>query len=303
MSNVTIFKSGTEVAVSERELSSLAKSLASSSTSRRIQANNNGTFKRLVNGETIGDPIRGELNIIIVNALPRVSRIFYAGEYDPDGEPTLPNCWSNLGDIPEEAAEDKQHANCAECPQNIKGSGQLGGRACRFQRRLAILVENDPSGNLYQFNIPAKSLFGKGQGNVHPFESYVRFLIHNGQSPDTVVTTVGFNDDADTLELLFTPHRELNDEEYEQVQTAQAHPDAERYIKLTVAQSDGVQKPAVTTKTVTVVEEIEEEKEEEVVKEPVKKKTSKKKVSKKEATDTQEKLADVVSKWADEDNA
>ena len=273
MSNVTIFKSGTEVAVSERELSSLAKSLASSSTSRRIHANNNGTFKRLVNGETIGDPIRGELNIIIVNALPRVSRIFYAGEYDPDGEPTLPNCWSNLGDIPEEAAEDKQHANCAECPQNIKGSGQLGGRACRFQRRLAILVENDPSGNLYQFNIPAKSLFGKGQGNVHPFESYVRFLIHNGQSPDTVVTTVSFNDDADTLELL------------------------------TVAQSDGVQKPAVTTKTVTVVEEIEEEKEEEVVKEPVKKKTSKKKVSKKEATDTQEKLADVVSKWADEDNA
>ena len=51
MSNVAIFKQQNAVAVTgNRELSDLAKSLASSTTSRRIQTNTNGTFKRIVNG-------------------------------------------------------------------------------------------------------------------------------------------------------------------------------------------------------------------------------------------------------------
>ena len=94
MSNVAIFKQQNAVAVSSgRELSDFAKSLASSTTSRRIQTNTNGTFKRIINGEQIGNAIRGEINLIIVDALPKVSRIYYKEKYDPNGEPTLPNCW------------------------------------------------------------------------------------------------------------------------------------------------------------------------------------------------------------------
>ena len=255
MSNVTIFKQQGAVASSRpRELSDLAKSLltrSSGGTSRRIQTNTNGTFKRVVNGEQIGNAVRGEINVVIVAVLPSVSRVYYAEKFDPNKEATLPNCWSNLGDKPEAAAADVQHTNCAACPQNIKGSGDNGGRACRYQRRIAVLLAEDTSGDVYQFNIPAKSLFGKGVGNTHPFESYKNFLGANGESIDGVVTTISYDLNADTMELQFSPLRGTTDEEQDRVKLAQSQPEAKRYTMITVAGADGVTKPAVVAKPVT----------------------------------------------------
>ena len=296
MSNVTIFKQGAVATSGNRELSDLAKSLSTVTTTRRIQTNTNGTFKRMVNGEQIGNAVRGEINVIILHALPKVSRTYYKEKYDPNKEATLPNCWSNLGDKPEEGAEDKQHSNCAECPQNIKGSGDNGSRACRFERRIAVLVEGDSSGDVYQFKIPSKSLFGKGNGNVHPFESYVKFLLANGESPDNVVTNVSFDANADTMELLFTPLRNISDEEYEMVKAAQNRPETKRYTMITVAQADGVKKlpgnkPAAPTQVTR-----SDEPEDEVIEEPVKRTVKKPEPPKAKAN-----LADVVSAWgADE---
>ena len=298
MSNVTIFKQGTVATTGNRELSDLAKTLASSSTSRRIQTNTNGTFKRIVNGKQIGNAVRGEINLIIVGALPKVSRTYYEVEYDPDAPPTLPDCWSNLGDKPEAAAANKQHTNCADCPQNIAGSGRQGkGKACRYQRRISVLVEGDPSGDVYQFNIPAKSLFGKGVGNVHPFESYVKFLIANGESPDNVVTNVSYDLNADIMELLFTPLRNISDEEYELVKAAQAKPETKMYTMITVAQADKVTKqpPAVENKAKATVTRSDEPEEDEVIEEPVKRTVKKPEPPKAKAN-----LADVVSQWAED---
>jgi hypothetical protein len=240
---VSIFASSNNVVISgERKLSKLAQTLAASSMMRRIQTNTNGTFKRLVNGEQVGNAVRGELDVIIVGALPQVSRVYYAQKYDPNAEPTAPNCWSNLGEAPEKGASDPQHSNCADCPMNVKGSGENGGKACRYQRRISLLVAGDPSGDIYQFNIPSKSLFGKGSGNVHPFESYIKFLIANGESPDNVVTKISYDDNADSMELLFSPVRNISDAEYAMVVAAQARPEAEGYTKITVSQVDGVTK-------------------------------------------------------------
>ena len=255
MSNeVSIFGNQTGVApIGERKLSRLGQSLATRSTSRRIQTNTNGTFKRLVNGEQIGNAIRGEMDIIIVDLLPNVSRVFYAEKFDPNKEATLPNCWSNLGDKPESNVPQATHSNCADCPKNVKGSGENGSKACRYQRRVAILVAGDLTGEVYQFNIPAKSLFGKGTGNTHPFEQYIKFLIANGESPDTVVTKVFYDDNADTLELLFSPQRSLSDAEYELVVAAQARQETSNYTKITVAQADGVTRPPAKVEPVAVV--------------------------------------------------
>lgn len=250
MSNITIFKNQNEVATSiKRESSEFAKSLATTNTTRRIQSNINGTFKRIVNGEQIGDAIRGELNVIIINALPDVSRTFYAEKYDPNKEATIPDCWSNNGAIPEDTSPNRQHSNCMECPQNIKGSGEQGGKACRYQRRVAVLVEGDESGDIYQFNIPAKSLFGKGHGNIHPFESYRKFLAANSEDIDNVVTNISFDANADTMQLLFTPIRNTTDDEYIMVRAAQQKPESKSYTMLTVAQVDKVTKnPEAITK-------------------------------------------------------
>jgi hypothetical protein len=300
MSNISIFKNGGAVTVGgKRELSDLAKSLASSSTSRRISTKNS-VFRRIINGEEVGKITGREFNAIIVNALPKVSRKFYAEKYDPKKDATLPDCWSNLGDKPEAAAKNKQAANCMACPQNVKGSGDNGGRACRFERRIAILLEGDMSGDIYQFNIPGASLFGKGTGNVHPFESYIKYLVANGESPDTVVTQIAFDTNAESMELLFTPVRNLTDEEYELVQASQNNPDAKLYVTITAAQADKVTKQP---EAVTQAEEApapkvtrSAEPDDEVIEEPVKRQ------AKATAAPAPKKnLADVVSAWSQDE--
>lgn len=300
MSNdVSIFTGQTGVST-ERRQSALAQKLATTSTvsSRRIQANINGTFKKMVNGEQVGNAIRGEFNAIVVGMLTNVSRIYYKEKFDPNKEATLPNCWSNNGDKPEAGASDPQHSNCADCPRNIKGSGETGGKACRYQRRVSLMLEGDESGTVYQFNIPAKSLFGKGTGNIHPFESYVKFLVNNGMSPDLVVTNISFDSNAETMELVFSPVREVSDAEYALVLAAQERPETEMYTKLTAAQADGVSKTPKLDKPAPVVTRSEEPEEEEVA-EPVKR--TKKKEEEVPAAESEDPLASIIDEWGSDD--
>ena len=292
MSNISIFQQQNSVATN-REVSELSKSLADSGgnggTTRRITMSK-GVFRRIVNGKEAGKVKDGFLNVIIINALPKVSRQFYATAFDPDAPPTLPDCWSNLGDVPDPKAANAQSASCATCPQNIDGSGTNGkGRACRFNRRIAVVLENDMSGDIYQFNIPAKSLFGKGVGNTHPFESYTKFLPANGESIDRIVTQIAFDENETADVLKFTPVRHLTDEEIDVVEAAQSTQESKRVIQLTVAQQDGVVKlpPAAAKQPVEVEEEVDE---------PVVKRAKKAEVP---AAAPKAKLADVVSAWSD----
>lgn len=289
MGEVSIFKDKNAVtAGGGRELSPLAKSLVAETINRRIQTNTNGTFRRVINGEQIGNAIRGEIDVIIVDALPKVSRVFYAEAFDPAKEAKLPDCWSNLGDRPELASGNKQHENCADCPQNIKGSGGGDRRACRFQRRIAVLLVGDDSGDVYQFNIPSKSLFGKGSGNVHPFESYAKFLAGNKLSIDGVVTNISYDLNADSMELLFTPQRETSDEEYILVQAAQAKPETHRLLTI-----NAVAKKEDKKETVARSEEPEEEAE---VKEP----TKRGRKAQATAPSSKPSLADSLNEWGKE---
>jgi len=305
MSNLTIFKQAGAVSTANtRGQTSLGQSLAATSTMRRIATNTNGTFKRVVNGEQIGNAIRGEFNAIIVDALPKVSRTFYAGKYDPNAKATLPDCWSNLGDKPEAGASNKQASNCASCPQDVKGSGENGSKACRYQRRIAILVEGDPTGEVYQFNVPAKSLFGKGVGNVHPFESYVKYLLANGENPDTVVTNISYDLNAASMELLFTPLRGITDEEYELVVAAQNDPETKKYVQLTVAAADGATKAAAKPEpkpAPQVTRSDEPDDEEEAVftpaEEPVKRAAKKEPLT----LESNQNLASIVDAWGEDD--
>lgn len=311
MSNIVIFSdANTGVATYKRE-SKLADKMGSAGTSlRRIQLNTNGTFKRIVDGQQMGKAAKGAIDVIIVDLLPDVSRTFYAGKYDPNAAPALPDCWSNLGKKPEESASRPQATSCSTCPKNVEGSGENGrGRACRFQRRLAVLLVGDPNpGYVYQINIPAKSLFGKGVGNVHPFESYKKYLMAAGEAVDTVVTRIMYNDDADTMEVQFQPVRHLSPEEGALVDAAQADPETERYIQLTVGAAQGATAPAsvaaapVSTNasaSLFASDDDDEEEEEEAAPppEPVKR------ASKKAAAPVEAKpeLASVMSSWLDDD--
>jgi hypothetical protein len=143
-------------------------------------------------------------------------------------------------------------------------------------------------------------LFGKGNGNVHPFESYVKFLAANQESPDTVVTNISYDLNADSMELLFTPMRGISDEEYELVTAAQADPETKKYIQLTVAQADGVTKapalsaPAAKDNTVSRSDEPDDDE----VEAPVKRATK----TTEPAVEKKQNLASVIDQWGSDDD-
>ena len=290
MSNVTIFNDSSVTVSGPRE-SALKGTFSSSFTTRRIQANINGTFKRVINGEQMGDAVRGDIELIILNALSRPSRIFYKEKYDPKKEATLPNCWSNEGEKPEAGVPDTQNDLCMSCAQNIKGSGDNGGRACRYQRRVAALLAGDDSGDIYQLNIPAKSLFEKSSGKTHAFEHYTRFITANNEALDNVVTKVSFEANSDTMKLVFSAERIITDEEYELVKTARTKPEFSMYTRLVAAQTDKVTaQPAKETAAAAA----ETETETDGVPEPTKRK--KKKAATPDAS-TKQKIVSTLDDW------
>lgn len=297
MSNVTIFEDQSSLPTVKRE-SRLAEKISSGTSLRRIATNTNGTFKRVVNGEQIGKAVPHELNIIVVDMLKEVSREYYASDYDPEGKASLPDCWSADGRTPDAKSPNRQGAGCATCPKNIDGSGTNGrGKACRFKRRIAVLVEGDPSGDIYQMSFAAKSLFGKGTGNEHPFESYCNYLKANGEAPDTVVTKVMYDLEADTLTLKFKAVRHLTQAESDLIDAAFASGEAQRYIQLTTSEVDGAKAQpvkAIEAPKVSLFDEPEEEEEAEPIK-----RTAKKPVVPDAPTEDKN-LSDLLGEWEED---
>jgi hypothetical protein len=270
-------------------VSDLTKTLAGRSGVKRIVPKN-GIFRLVVGGEEMGK-VKGDLSVIIVNAAPKVGRIFYAKSWSPDAEPTSPDCFSNDGKVPDAKAENPQSANCDDCPNNIKGSGQGNSKACRYSRRIAVLLEQDFGTNLegevYQLNLASKSLFGDGGDGTYTFENYTKYLSSNGKSIDFMVSQVSFNENNDNQSVLFSPARYINRPEFEVVQKVANTEKTKSLVIMTPSQADGVVKKPATLAAPKAAE----------IDEPVKrasKKTEEPPVEKK-------KLADVISAWSDED--
>ena len=254
MSNITIFEESNNLPTVKRESRRMDRMMSGSgSTMRRIQLSNGRTFKRIVAGEQIGKAVPNQLDVIVVDWLAEPSRKFYAAAYDKDAKATLPDCWSNDGVAPEAGAKAKQASSCAACPKNVKGSGTGGkGKACRYERRLAILVAGDPSGDVYQIAIPGASLFSDNDGNVYGFEGYKKFLFANDEALDTVVTRIIYDAEADTAKVGFKAVRHLTEVEVAFVDAAQDNPETERYTKLTVGAVDGAKAAAPAPKALAI---------------------------------------------------
>jgi len=303
MSNVSIFNQELPDFLRGAELNDLTKSLAGGGGAKRISIRG-GVFRKIVGGEEVGKLSGREMNVVIVNARKNVSRIYYASKYNPE-EIVAPSCFSNDGDVPDSSAEEKQGKTCAECPQNIAGSGEGTSRACRYQRRIAVLLEGDMSGDVYQLTLPSKSVFGKGEGNIHPFESYTKYIAGNGRNINQIVTQVSMDLDSDTAKLFFSPVRHINHEEWEVAKTAGDSIEAKNAITLTVAQTDGVVKKPLVLAGKPLDEEFEKptpkakakvvEAEDAEIVEPTKRASKKPE----EAPAPKKNLASVISAWSD----
>jgi hypothetical protein len=238
------------------ELSSLAKSLAGGvgSSTKRISTKG-GVFRLIAGGKEVAAIEDRHLDVVIVQAAPKISRTFYAGTYE-EGNTSAPTCWSADGDKPDASIEEPQSDSCASCPQNMKGSGTGETRACRFSQRLAVVLANDIEGDVMQLTLAATSIFGKEDGDKRPLQAYARYLAAQNINPETLVTRLKFDTKAAVPKLFFQPVRWLSDDEYEVCSKKGQSTEAKNAITMSVAKSDT--KPALAAPKAQVEEEIDE---------------------------------------------
>jgi len=250
MSNITLFNSAKVPSfVANAELSETTLALAGGVSSgpgvKRVSIKG-GVFRLVAGGKEIANIEDRHLDVIVVKAAPKVSRIFYAGKYDKDAPGAAPDCWSNDGETPDKSIKAPQAATCAKCPQNIAGSGNGNSRACRYQQRLAVVLANNPAGDVLQVTLPATSIFGKGEGDKLPLQAYARWAAT--QTPpvnlDMVVTRMKFDTSAESPKLVFAPQRWLTGDEYDTVKDQAQSVEAQRAVLMTPAAADGVSRPA-----------------------------------------------------------
>jgi hypothetical protein len=279
------------------ELSSLAKSLAGGvgSSTKRISTKG-GVFRLVAGGKEVASIEDRHLDVVIVQAAPKISRTFYAGTYE-EGATSAPTCWSADGDKPDASIDEPQADSCATCPQNAKGSGQGDSRACRFSQRLAVVLANDMEGDVMQLTLAATSIFGKEDGDKRPLQAYARYLAAQSINPETLVTRLRFDTKAAVPKLFFQPVSWLEDEEYAIAVEKGASTDAKRAITMTVSKNDKPLKleGAKPAKAKLASVEVEADAE---VDEPEKRKPAVKTsaVPEKKASS----LASTVSEWDDE---
>ena len=171
-----------------------------------------GVFRMVVGGKEMAKNTDRAMNVIIVRTAPTNSRIYY----DPSvpyvrGQASAPACSSADGVKPDARVTTPQASSCDKCPQNIAGSGNGDSRACRYNRRIAVALEGDIGGDIYQMTLSATSIFGRGTGTQNlPLEAYARMLASNGVNIEDVVTKMEFDTDSSTPKLTFSVARFLD---------------------------------------------------------------------------------------------
>jgi hypothetical protein len=246
MSEMTLFSKGGNnlpAHLKNLQLDETTKALMGGGTGGKRISIRGGVFRMMVDGKEVAQNEDRSMNIVIAAANANVSRSYYEGTYQ-EGQSTAPSCWSNDGITPDIKVESPQASKCASCAQNIKGSGQGDSRACRFSQRLAVLLENDIRGDIYQLTLPAQSIFGAAESGKMPLQAYAKFLGSHGLPVTAVVTEMRFDTSSATPRLTFKAVRPLEAEELEMAQEKGRSPEAKAAVAATVAQMDNV-KPKI----------------------------------------------------------
>jgi len=297
MSNLTLIDQTLPDFLQTSGISDLTKSLMGNSGAKRIVPKN-GIFRKEIGGKEMGK-VKGDLNVIIVNSSPKVGRIFYAAQWTPDAKPTAPDCFSNDGQTPDAGSEKPQASRCDSCPQNIKGSGQGNSKACRYSRRIAILLEDDfgtaLEGEVYQMNLASKSLFGESPSTTtHVFENYIKYLGNNGKSLDYYITQLSFNENNDNQSILFTAVEHIKRNHYDVITRVGNTPEVQKLVIMTPYQAQTgtakleAPKAAASAPQAEVIDSVAE---------PVKRESKKAET----ITPAKRDLNAVLSAWSDEE--
>jgi hypothetical protein len=233
-----------------------------------------GVFRKYVGGKEVASIEDRSMNIIFVKMAPTPSRTFYSSAYK-EGEKTSPSCWSSDSKVPDAEVKAPQSTSCETCKWSVQGSGNGGrGTACKLSWRTAVVLPNDPAGDVMQLVLPATSAFAKEENGKWGFRPYCQALANRGIGAKEVETKMQFDTKFPVPKVWFSPIAALDDETSAIVKAQGATPAAENAVKLNVYQSDEGEAPAPA------------------VAEPVLRK-----VEKTEAVPSED-VSDVIKKWS-----
>lgn len=248
MSKLALFENNLPAYLKNVELDDVTKALSGGGNKIKRIALGNNKFILKVGGVEISKSANEKLEVVVINAAKDVSRTFYAQAYDPRADATAPDCWSPDGRMPDASIEKPQHTSCDSCPQNIEGSGQGKTKACRFSRRIAVVLASDIGGDVYQMELKSKSFFyiKKEPGDLDhmPFDQYANYVGSQGYNLNNLVTEMRFDEDSTVGKLFFRPIQFLTEEQWEIAKKQKETQAARSAVTMTVAQIDGVKKLA-----------------------------------------------------------
>jgi len=254
--------------------------------SRRISIKG-GVFRKYAGGKEIGAIEDRHMNVIFVKMAHKASRMFYEGVYQ-EGQKISPVCWSTDSETPDADVKTPAASHCQDCPKAVKGSGNGGtGTACRLSWRTAVVLPNDPAGDVMQLVLPATSVFGKEDNGRFPFRSYIQHLASHNVSAGRVITRMAFDTKATAPKVLFNPAGKVSDSDLQIIAQQSKSAAAEAAIKMNVYQADTVDE--VPSHRSDLVEP--ESTDEDATPEPVKRESTKPAVAEKD-------ISDVVKKWS-----
>lgn len=140
------------------------------------------------------------LPTVIVGSSPSLYKVWFAKQWNPDDEPSQPDCYSLDGVAPDAQVTNKQSDLCATCTHNAWGSRvtPMGTqtKACSDNKRIAVVSADDPSGPVYLVQVTPAALRG--------LQDYNKTLSMRGIGAEMVITTLGFDTTASFPKLTFT---------------------------------------------------------------------------------------------------
>lgn len=237
-----------------------------------------GVFRKYAGGKEIGAIEDRYMNVIIVKMAHKASRMYYDQGYK-EGSKVSPACWSSDSESPDAGVKNPVSSSCQTCPNSAKGSADNGTSAkCKLSWRTAVVLPQDPAGDVMQLILPATSAFGKEDNGRWPFRPYIQHLASHNVSAGRVITKMAFDTKSPTPKVLFSPVGAVSEDELETISRQSKSAAAENAIKLNVFQMDSAEET-----TSNESEEVEE---------------PKKRESKASVGDKSSDVSDVVKKWS-----
>lgn len=132
------------------------------------------------------DPQSGPyLDACIVDVADVMSRIYFAGNYDPSADGTRPDCFSDNGVAPSISASSPQSPTCAACPKSEWTKVNANGKKvpwCSHKYKIALLIPGFDT--MFLLSVPP---------NSHgPLREYIATCTGNSVKMNDLITRMWF---------------------------------------------------------------------------------------------------------------